>query len=91
MFFKNVSSRCGVKPLDLIPYGRGPPAYGRKFFSPEVDKATKNVAINIDALPPVTPEEGLAAAERTAELVRRFCGAEVEIFKLSEENYSVEV
>ena len=56
-----------------------------------IEEATKNVAINIDALPPVTPEEGLRAAEETAAQVRRFCGAEVEIYRLSKENPSVEV
>ena len=56
-----------------------------------IEETTKNVAINIDALPPVTPEEGLRAAEETADLVRRFCGAEVEIYRLSAERNFVEV
>ena len=49
-----------------------------------IEGTTRRVAINIDALPPVTEGEGLSAAEETAGLVRRFCGAEVTIQKISE-------
>ena len=48
-----------------------------------IESKTKRVAINIDALPPVTEAEGLSAAEETAGLVRGFCGAEVTIHKIS--------
>lgn len=57
----------------------------------KIEKTTRRVAINIDALPPATPQEGLAAAEMTADLIRRFCKGKVEIFELQEERASVEV
>jgi DNA/RNA-binding domain of Phe-tRNA-synthetase-like protein len=49
-----------------------------------IERGTSSVAVNIDALPPVTEGEGRAAADDAAELIRRFCGAEAEIHKLSE-------
>lgn len=48
-----------------------------------IESSAESVAINVDALPPVTEDEGRAAAEDTAGLVRRFCGADVVIHKLS--------
>jgi lysyl-tRNA synthetase class 2 len=56
-----------------------------------IEDTTGTVAINIDALPPVTEEEGLAAAEETAGLVRCFCGADVTIHRLSAANSEFEI
>ena len=56
-----------------------------------IEESTSRVAINIDVLPPVTPAQGQAAAEETAELVCRFCGAQVEIYRLAKENPSAEI
>jgi len=56
-----------------------------------IEGTTKTVAINIDALPPVTGDEGLTAAEETAELVRRFCRAHVTIHKISAVSAGFEV
>jgi hypothetical protein len=49
------------------------------------------VAINIDALPPKTPEAGEAAAREVQELVRRFCGGSAALCRLDASNGSVEI
>lgn len=51
-----------------------------------IEESTRLVAINIDVLPPMTDAAGIDAAGETADLVRRFCGADVEIRRLSREN-----
>lgn len=56
-----------------------------------IEESTKRVAINVDAMPPVDAEEGLRAAEETADLVRRFCGGSVTIHRLSEKNTVLEL
>ena len=56
-----------------------------------IEGSAKRVAINIDALPPVTEDEGLCAAEETAGLVRRFCGANVTIHKISASSPGFEI
>jgi lysyl-tRNA synthetase class 2 len=56
-----------------------------------IENGSKSVAINIDALPPVTAEEGFSAAEDTADLVRRYCGVDVTIHMLSAENGSIDL
>jgi lysyl-tRNA synthetase class 2 len=55
-----------------------------------IETSTRRVAINIDALPPVSSEDGLRAAEETAGLVRKFCGAEVSIHRISNENHEID-
>ena len=45
---------------------------------------TTNVAINVDALPPATPELARRVAEATADLVRTYCGGTVRVFDLNE-------
>lgn len=55
-----------------------------------IEESTKRVAINVDAMPPVGAEEGMKAAEETAELVRLFCGGSVTIHRLSEGNAVLE-
>jgi lysyl-tRNA synthetase class 2 len=54
-----------------------------------IEASTRSVAINIDALPPVTADDGARASEETATLVSRFCGADVAIHRLSAENTGV--
>ena len=44
--------------------------------------ATSNVAINVDCLPPVSKDEAKALTGELAELVREFCGGEVNYFLL---------
>lgn len=56
-----------------------------------IEESTRRVAINVDALPPVSVEDGLRAAEETAGLVRRFCGGEVKICCLSGDNAAIQV
>jgi lysyl-tRNA synthetase class 2 len=56
-----------------------------------IEETTSTVAINIDALPPVTPEEGLRAASETAALVRCFCGADVTIYRLDAGQTAIEL
>ncbi|MCL1875634.1 MAG: phenylalanine--tRNA ligase beta subunit-related protein [Synergistaceae bacterium] len=48
----------------------------------KIETSTQNVAINIDAMPPKTAEEGKTAALETLELVKRFCGGEIELYRL---------
>jgi lysyl-tRNA synthetase class 2 len=52
---------------------------------------TRNVAINVDALPPATPELARKAAGETAELVRVHCGGNVRVCDLSEASPGVTV
>jgi len=56
-----------------------------------IEETTRRVAVNVDAMPPVGAEEGRAAAEETAELVRRFCGGRVSIHRLSKDTDSLEL
>ena len=57
----------------------------------KIEAGTKNVAINIDALPPKTAEEGEKAAREAMELIKRFCGGEVRLYRLDSSNGSVTV
>jgi lysyl-tRNA synthetase class 2 len=50
---------------------------------------TRRVAINVDALPPKTPEAGEAAAREVQELVRRFCGGSSALYRLDASNGEV--
>lgn len=50
-----------------------------------------HVAINVDGLPPVTPQEVTAVCEELAELVRRFVGGKVACRYLQAGNPSIEV
>jgi lysyl-tRNA synthetase class 2 len=52
---------------------------------------TRRVAINVDALPPMTPEAGEAAAREVLDLVRRFCGGSAGLYRLDESNGSIEI
>ena len=55
----------------------------------KIEADTRNVVINIDALPPKTAEEGKVAALETMELVKRFCFGEVELYRLDSQNGSI--
>jgi lysyl-tRNA synthetase class 2 len=57
----------------------------------KIESGTCNVAINIDTLPPKRAEEGKNAALETLELVKRFCGGEIELYRLDSSNGSVTV
>ena len=57
----------------------------------KIEAGTSNVAINIDALPPKSAEEGKRAALETMDLVKRFCGGEVELHRLDSSKVSVTV
>jgi lysyl-tRNA synthetase class 2 len=57
----------------------------------KIEKHTRNVAINIDALPPKSAEEGKTAALETIELVKQFCGGDVELYKLDPSSGSVTI
>ncbi len=52
---------------------------------------TRRVAINIDALSPMTPDEGHTAAQETLELVKRFCGGNVALHRLDAERGGIEI
>jgi DNA/RNA-binding domain of Phe-tRNA-synthetase-like protein len=57
----------------------------------KIEKGTRRVAVNIDALPPKTPEAGEAAAREAAEMIRRFCGSAAALYRLDAANGSVEI
>jgi lysyl-tRNA synthetase class 2 len=52
---------------------------------------TKNVAINVDCLPPVTSEEARRITAELADLVKEFCGGDVKHYFLSAENNEAEI
>jgi DNA/RNA-binding domain of Phe-tRNA-synthetase-like protein len=52
---------------------------------------TKDVAINVDCLPPVAKGEAGAITEELAGLVKEFCGGEVKYLLLDAENNEAEV
>jgi len=55
----------------------------------KIGSGTSNVAINIDALPPKSAEEGKKATLETMDLVKRFCGGEAKLYRLDSSNGSV--
>lgn len=56
-----------------------------------VSKETENALVNIDILPPVTPEEGRKIADELASLIREYCGGVVEIFVLNKNHPQFEI
>ena len=52
----------------------------------KIEAATTRVAINLDILPPVTPEEGLSIAEAAKALIETHCGAVVTLHRLDAAN-----
>ena len=51
----------------------------------------KWVAVNVDCLPPVTRERAEEITREVAELIRRFCGGEVNYYILDRENPQIEI
>ena len=56
----------------------------------KIESSTRHVAINIDALPPVSAEDGEKAALEALELVKRFCNESVELHRLDTSNSRIE-
>ena len=57
----------------------------------KITDRSRFVAVNVDVLPPATPEEGRAAVEELADLIRRYCGGTTEIVYVGSENLSVTI
>jgi len=57
----------------------------------KLSPATSNVAINVDCLPPVSKDEAKAITGELAELVREFCGGEVNYFLLDAAQNEAEI
>lgn len=57
----------------------------------KINDHSRFVAVNVDVLPPATEEEGRAAAEELAELIRRYCGGATEIIRVGGEDLSVTI
>lgn len=49
------------------------------------------VAVNVDVLPPTTAEEGRAAAEELAELIKKYCGGTTEIVSIGGDQLSATI
>jgi DNA/RNA-binding domain of Phe-tRNA-synthetase-like protein len=56
-----------------------------------IEATTRRVAVNVDALPPVSPDEGRVAADEVASLVTRFCGGRVRVHRLEAGHPSCDV
>ena len=52
---------------------------------------TKNVAINVDCMPPISADEAKTITAELADLVREFCGGEVKYFLLNTAQNEAEV
>jgi DNA/RNA-binding domain of Phe-tRNA-synthetase-like protein len=57
----------------------------------KLTSTTANVAINVDCLPPVLRDEAEAITKELADLVREFCGGEINYFLLDNSQSEVEV
>ena len=57
----------------------------------KIEPTTKRVAINIDMMPPANLESAQAAAQRIAELVEKYCGAETTVYKLDKNNLTIDL
>lgn len=51
---------------------------------------TKTVAINIDGLPPLTPNQIQEIAQETAEMIRIHCGGQQTVYQLSRNNPKID-
>lgn len=56
-----------------------------------IEPETRRVAINLDALPPVPAEEGLAAARRVVELLVAHCGGTARIERLDADRPAIDI
>lgn len=52
---------------------------------------SKKIVINIDCLPPITPDIGDEAQDELAQLLRTYCEAEVETFYLNSNNREIDI
>lgn len=52
---------------------------------------SKNIVINVDCLPPITPDIGNSARDELAELLEQHCGAEVERSYLSNDRREINI
>ena len=57
----------------------------------KLSPATTDVAINVDCLPPVSPDEAKAITAELADLVKEFCGGEVKHFLLDARQNEAEI
>ncbi len=57
----------------------------------KIEETTEEVAINVDGLPPLSPDEVWSITEETGRLVKEFCGGEVLCFLLYKERPEVEI
>ncbi|HEX7772260.1 MAG TPA: phenylalanine--tRNA ligase beta subunit-related protein, partial [Pyrinomonadaceae bacterium] len=55
----------------------------------KITKRSRVVAVNVDVMPPATPEEGKAAAEEIARLIETHCGGTTRIICIGGETLSV--
>ncbi len=55
----------------------------------KITTRSRMVAINVDVMPPATPEEGKAAAEEIARLIETYCGGTTRIVCIGGETLSV--
>ena len=51
-----------------------------------VTKSSRDIAVNVDVLPPVTREEGEQIAQELSDLLRRFCGGKVSVHILDKDH-----
>lgn len=56
----------------------------------KIEETTKEVAINVDGLPPVSPDEVRRITEEASQLIKEFCGGEIFCFWLSKERPEME-
>ena len=57
----------------------------------KLTQTTANIAVNVDCLPPVTPDEAKRLTAELADIVREFCGGDVRYELLSKEKHEVEI
>jgi tyrosyl-tRNA synthetase len=57
----------------------------------KITDRSRFVAVNVDVLPPATPEQGQAAAEELATLIKQYCGGTTEIVSVGGESLSVTI
>ena len=57
----------------------------------KITPATTNIAINVDCLPPVSPDEAKAITAELADLVKEFCRGEVTYLLLDAKQNEVEI
>jgi len=57
----------------------------------KMTEETKNVALVIEGLPPITKEEVETITKELSELVQKFCGGEIKTFTLNNSNREAEI